>query len=323
MNPYIAELQQNFGRYRQKRFAELDHMFEPHPEGGPVVFNREHVEQNLLIPQFPLCSLEEREQIVEKLPPARRHRFFASMRSSQALAQSVFGTIQVLKRLPLLSGIESEDGQLAFGPKVNHATLEFEKMVQTLGEVPPGVTQVDVWFEGAYRVAVEVKLAECKFGTCSRPLLTKNDNHFEAQHCDGSYTLQRGRTERCALSEINIRYWEYVGEVFGWSSKIDHRWCPLNETFQLARNVLAVCVENHGKLNFDRGHTLIIYDQRNPAMADGGDCDRAWRTVYEALRCRSKLRRLSWQEFLGQWPSDPVLDWLKEKLGQKYGLLPS
>jgi hypothetical protein len=123
-----------------------------------------------------------------------------------------------------------------------------------------------------------------------------------------------------SMTEINVRYWQYTAELFAWSPDIDHRPCPLDKTYQLARNVLAACVDQDGKLNINNGHALIIYDQRNPAFARDGMCDRQWRAAYEALRASNALRRLSWQAFIRQLPSDAMLDWLKEELGAKYGL---
>jgi hypothetical protein len=233
------------------------------------------------------------------------------------LAQSVFGVIEVLGCLPQLSAVKSEDGLLAFGPTLIDTKLKFEKEIRTLGEQPRRATSVDVSFEGKYRVAVECKLAEREFGTCSRTRLRAEDEH----HCDGSYSRQGQRTERCALTQIGVRYWRHLEELFGWSSKTDHQYCPLNKTYQLVRNVLAACVGDDDKLHIDRGHALVIYDQRNPTMAKDGPCDRAWRSAYEALRTPGTLRRLSWLAFIAQWPSDAVLDWLKDQLAAKYGLL--
>ena len=89
------------------------------------------------------------------------------------------------------------------------------------------------------------------------------------------------------------------------------------------RNVLAVCVDEAGALDLKRGHTLVIYDARNPSMVSGGKGDRQWRAASEALRVPGLLRRLSWQAFISQWPNDPVLEWLKQELAAKYGLLAS
>jgi hypothetical protein len=315
---YIEGLQGNFSKYRSSRFAGQDDLFEPRPDGAAIVFRRGHVANNLLIPP---CRPEDREKIIRKIPPAHRHKHFGSMRSSQALAQSVFGTIDVLGRLPLLSGVKSEDGQPAFDSMLGHTRLEFEKAIRGLREPRP--TSVDVWFEGPYRVAVECKLTESDFGACSRPDLKPTHENFEKQHCDGTYTQQRGRIARCALTEIKVRYWDHMAKVFGWSADVDHRPCPLHKTYQLSRNVLAACIDDDGKLHIDRGHALILYDQRNPSMAMEGACGRSWRAVCDALKFPSMLRRISWQDFIAQWPSDTILDWLKDELDKKYGLISS
>lgn len=222
-----------------------------------------------------------------------------------------------------MSAIKAEDGQPAFYPTLNDFKLDFEKEIKTLGEQPQRATSVDVWFGGAHRIAVECKLAEPEFGSCSRTRLKSTDKEFETQHCDENYMRQRGRSERCALTEIKVRYWKYLGDLFGWPPDVDHQPCPLDKTYQLVRNVLAACVRDSGALDTNTGHALIIYDQRNPAMGKDGVCDFQWRTAYEALQTRGALRRLSWQSFIAQWPSDAILDWLKKELGAKYGLQPS
>jgi hypothetical protein len=233
----------------------------------------------------------------------------------------VFGIIKILNLLPLMSAIVAEDGREAFGPNLDESKLELEKVIQTLGE--PSGTSIDVWFEGPYRVAVECKLSEFEFGTCSRTRLQPHQASYATQHCDGSYTHQRDRTTRCSLTTRGVRYWSYTAELFGWPSDTDHRPCPLESTYQLMRNVLAVCVDEAGALDLKRGHTLVIYDARNPSMVSGGKGDRQWRAASEASRVPGLLRRLSWQAFISQWPNDPVLEWLKQELAAKYGLLAS
>jgi hypothetical protein len=200
-----------------------------------------------------------------------------------------------------------------------HTRLELEKDIHTLGERPPRTTSVDVWLQGGYCVAIECKLAELEFGTCSRPRRKLGNEGY----CDGSYTIQNNRKNRCSLTESGIEYWKYTNELIAWSSEIDHPLCPLNKTYQLVRNILAACVDDNRELRTDRGHALVIYDQRNPAMAVDGRGENAWRKVYDSVRDRRILRRLSWQCFIAQWPNDPKLNWLKEELGAKYGLLPA
>jgi hypothetical protein len=167
---YIVGLRKNFSEYRKISFAGQDDLFENRVDGDAVVFKREFSERNLIIPQ---CSALERAQIIEKIPRAKQHKHFGSMQSSQALTQSVFGAIEVFNLLHLMSLIKAEDGQPAFPPKLSEVKLDLEKEINTLGEQPERTTSVDVWFGGAYRVAVECKLAEPEFGTCSRPRLKR------------------------------------------------------------------------------------------------------------------------------------------------------
>jgi hypothetical protein len=312
---YAAALRAAFRAYRLSRFAAHDHLFQQRPDGEALVFDREHVAANLLIPPF--AAAQDRQRIIDLIAPAQRHRHFGSMRSSQALAQSVFGTIAILNRLPLISDVVAEDGRAAFGPELRASKVELEKEIQTLGE--PRKTSVDVWVDGSYRVAVECKLSEPEFGVCSRPRLRPVNPAYAMQYCDGTYTRQRGRTARCPLTTIGVRYWDYATGLFGWPSDTDHRPCPLVSTYQIVRNVLAVCVDETGSIDVQRGHALIIYDARNPTMLPGGEGDRQWRAASGALTVSALLRRLSWQAFISQWPSDSVLDWLRGELDAKYG----
>jgi hypothetical protein len=128
---YLTGLERNFSKFRDDRFAGSEDVFEIR-RGGAVVFKPECVKKNL--PISPKWSVNDGDCIIGKLRPSKRHKHFGSMRSSQALAQSVFGAIEVFHLLRLLSDIESEDGRCAFGPRVGEAKLEFEKEMQNLGE---------------------------------------------------------------------------------------------------------------------------------------------------------------------------------------------
>jgi hypothetical protein len=311
---FVRMLRSKFHDYRRQHFDGKDNLFQPRPEGDAVVFLKEHAAANLLIPPF--ANTEQQNRIVGMIATAQRHRHFGSMQSSQAIAQSVFGTISAFNSLPMLANVIAQDGRQAFGPVLDNTALYMEQAINTLGEPRP--TSIDVWLEGSYRVAVECKLAEAEFGTCSRPRLKAG----KAEHCDGNYAQQNKRMERCALTAINVTYWNYLGNAFGWASDTDHRPCPLDFTYQLARNVLAACVKD-SNLDFSNGHALILYDQRNPTMAAGGKGHSQWRAAHEAIKAPSALRRLSWQAFVAQWPNDRALNWLKQELDAKYGIRPS
>ena len=120
-------------------------------------------EQNVLYP--PNAEPNVRLAIVTSVPTSERHRHFASMRSSQALAQSIFGSLAALGKAGVLAGLSTDDEL----PTVrNGVTVRMEYRVEHLGE--PSPTSVDVWLDdGEQRVAVECKLTEHEFGRCSRP----------------------------------------------------------------------------------------------------------------------------------------------------------
>lgn len=122
-------------------------------------------------------------------------------------------------------------------------------------------------------MAVEVKFTEVEFGRCSRPRLQPSDANFERDHCDGTYTVQRRRTERCTLTQLGVRYWQYAPMLFTWDAEQDHRPCPLAATYQLVRNILAACVREDGSVDATTSHALVIYDARNPAFQPGGLAD--------------------------------------------------
>ncbi len=209
----------------------------------------------------------------QRSPTSKRHRHFASMRSSQALAQSVYGSLAALGKAGALAGLITDDGL----PTVQSGvTVQMEHLVEHLGE--PRSTSVDVWLvDGGQRVAVECKFTEREFSRCSRPTLRPGKNpNYARDHCDGSYTRQRGRRTRCSLTEIGVRYWQYLPELFDWSADRNMKTCPLDGTYQLARNVLAACVRPDGTVDADGGHALVIYDDRNPAFLPGGEAAQQW-----------------------------------------------
>ncbi|MGL3211649.1 PGN_0703 family putative restriction endonuclease [Bradyrhizobium sp. BR 1433] len=313
---YIKTLRRGFHEYRRIHFGDKLELFEDHGEGGPVVWTVPSRDDNVVTPT---CAPSLRETVIEKIPRSKRHRHFGSMQSSQALVQSAFGVIDVFDRLGVLAHIRDEEGGDAFGPSPATASLTLEKQITTLGEGPKRATSIDVWLEGrTYRVAVECKLAEASFGTCSRPRLEDGD----PKYCNGNFEYQGERlAERCSLTEAGVRYWDFAVSAFGWSPVIDHSPCPMRSPYQLIRNVLAACVSPEGNFESDRGHALVIYDARNPSTFRDGACGMQWAEARSALRLPHLLRRLSWQSFLRQLPDDDICNWLAQALRDKYGLV--
>jgi hypothetical protein len=258
------------------------------------------------------------DNIRTAIPRNQRHRWFRSLKSSQALTQSVFGAIQAFDRLDLFQNVSAECGRPAFFDNYQGWTLDFEHEVRCLKEPRP--TSVDVLLSGPNgRVAVECKFMERDFGTCSRPRLSPNDD----QYCDGSYQVPRPRQRRsrCSLTEIGIRYWDHLPALFNWPADRDHDPCPFRCVYQLARNALAASLTPEGKLDC-RGHVLVVYDARNPKFQAGGEAEKQWALAVAACRGPGLLRRLSWQRLLAAIAPASELAYLADGLREKYGLEP-
>ena len=312
---YLKTLVQRFWDYSQ---SEMTPMLESSQRDirRPPVFRKEHAAQNILFP--PHANDDHRVVIESTLPVKERHRWFRSMKSSQAVAQSVFGNLIASGNLGLLHGLESDEGLSAFCEDIGTANSQLEYAVRHLGEPRP--TSVDLWVEGSRRIAVECKLTEQDFGTCSRPRLTKSrDQNYDRDYCNGSYTQQMSRQSRCSLSEIGVRYWDYIPALFNWNFDEDLNSCPLRMTYQLVRNVLAAAVTPDGRIEKSNAHALIIYDARNPSFKPGGVGDTQWKAVKSALKRPELLRSCSWQTLVEHISRSGEQTWLVEQLKMKYG----
>ena len=285
-------------------------------ERRPPVFKKEMEACNILIPED--AGDEFRVAVEATVPLNERHRWFRSMKSSQAVAQSVFGSLIVSKKLGLLAGLETDQGLPDFFKDLGTANAKLEYSVKHLGEPRP--TSIDLWVEGEHRIAVECKLTEADFGMCSRPRLKegKHSNYFR-DHCDGSYTHQRARESRCSLTEIGVRYWDYAPRLFNWTADEDHVPCVLRNTYQLVRNVLAASVTPDGGIDTNHAHALIIYDARNPAFQVGGAAYTQWDSARSALKKPGLLRLCSWQSLVEHLSQSGKAVWLVGQLKRKYG----
>lgn len=279
---------------------------------NPPVFTKEQAHLNVLVPGDPVVA----ECIRRLVPRGKRHRWFGSMKSSQALALSVFGALKELERTDCLQQVMADDDAgPAFGShplESRHVKLEHD--VDTLNE--PRSTSIDVLIVGPTVVCVECKLSEAEVGHCSRPRLKKD----HAEYCDGSYRQQGTRTGRCALTERGIAYWRCIPGILKqpeWDADRDHDHCPLAHPYQLVRNILAACVDD-GRVVPDRGHALVVYDARNPVFAPhaGG----TFETLREQLVEPKLLRRCSWQAIIAAMAGYKDLRWLVQGLEEKYGL---
>ena len=125
---------------------------------------------------------------------------------------------------------------------------------------------------GEPRVAAECTYTGREFGRCSRPTVRPGRNvHDERDHGDGSDTRPRGRRTSGSLTETRVRDWQYWPERFDGSADRNMNPCPLDGTDQLARTVLAACVEPDGPVDADGDQALVIDDARHPAFLPGGE----------------------------------------------------
>ena len=98
----------------------------------------------------------------------------------------------------------------------------------------------------------------------------------------------------CFLTAIGVLYWKYIPGLFKWNSNVDHVPCPIRKNYQLVRNILAACVRPDGSVLAEKGHAVLIYDERNPAFQKGGKGHTALENTREALHKPQLLRKCSW-----------------------------
>lgn len=284
---------------------------------SPPVFGKAYSDLNIL--RDPVASPKRTAALMGVVPVKERHRWFRSMNSSQALAQSVLGNLKVNGFLHILTGLTDDDyGHPLFGTAALTSTgFALEHGVTYLGE--PTSTSLDAFVSGEYQVAIECKFTESDVGRCSRPRPPKKSASYGSGRCDGKYTAKHGKRERCPLTEKKILYWTYIPHLFSWDAHIDHVPCPLNRNYQLVRNVLAACVLPCGGVDANKGHAILLYDGRNPAFMPGGSGHRAFEETRKALINPALLRRCSWQRLITHVRDAGVLPWLTDQLHEKYG----
>lgn len=230
------------------------------------------------------------------------------MKSSQALTQSVFSNLKHLGKFHLLQGIRSHDDDIPIFEIIDdHTEMKMEWEVDFLDE--PSKTTIDVAFFPEHRIAVECKLTEPAIGHCSKP-----------DYCNGTYSCQQGRKDRCSLTSIGIKYWQFIPLLFEWSSDRDYNPCPIRDNYQLVRNILAASIKN--RVVDQRAIAVMVFDERNPEYVPGkgGVVDKSFTDVRKALRLPWMLQRVPWQSIVKELKRDPSLEWLIAGLNEKFGL---
>ncbi len=311
---YVDRLVAGLWTYKDLMFPIQDELFDearPRAHGSrPPVFTKPHAWRNVLLD--PCLTEKQRDEVVGAIRPWKRHRWFRSMKSSQALTQCVFGSLRAVSRLDALAEIAGNPFRL----QNDGVQAELEHAINYLGEAPSRCTSVDVLLSGNRRVAIECKLTEVDMGRCSRPRLASE----EPDHCDGSYSHQRRRLDRCSLTAIGVKYWQYVPHILRWNAAIDLMPCPLSHTYQIVRNLLAACVLPSGECSLENGTAVLLIDARNPAFQNEGPGRKAFDAVRAALLNPDCLQLCTWQEVLQHLRKNQVLNGLTEQINSKYGI---
>ena len=110
MVDYKAGLNQRYWEYQKSRFLVWQKFFDRPPAGkiGPPVFDG--AGQNVLVK--PNVSQQRIDELFARLPESDRHKWFRSMNSSQALAQSVLGNLATYGFLNNLAELLDDDSRM-------------------------------------------------------------------------------------------------------------------------------------------------------------------------------------------------------------------
>jgi hypothetical protein len=148
MSDFKEDLFQRYWNYQQTTFPDADVLFDRSyaPDGRPPVFLRQHADKNVIT--NPDASQDEINRLMKMITRGERHKWFRSMNSCQALAQSVFGNLALYGYLQSLTEIEDKQGLPVFGKArliSDHFCMEYK--IGYLGEPRP--TSLDCYFEGS------------------------------------------------------------------------------------------------------------------------------------------------------------------------------
>jgi hypothetical protein len=105
---YTVSLTKQLWAYHSATFSGDAHLFDAeqsHLPNAPV-FTRQNAHRNTIVPGDPGLA----STVLKLLPQRKQHRWFRSMKSSQALALSVFGNLKVLHRADCLVNVLDDDG---------------------------------------------------------------------------------------------------------------------------------------------------------------------------------------------------------------------
>src|SRR5690606_11543398 len=162
---YRANLIQRFWAYQRSHFPEWQVFFDrPESPNRPPVFLRSQAWRNVI------THPDTGREAAAKLLPPNLHKWFGSMISSQALAQSVLGNLAIHGPFPVLAELTDDEGQpLMAEAQLTAEHFTMEAKVSHLGERRS--TTLDGFVSGRYPIAIECKFTEREVGSCARTSL--------------------------------------------------------------------------------------------------------------------------------------------------------
>lgn len=296
---YLDGLRSTFREYLQGRFPP--EVIDPKSGGGLVLAKgQDHL--NLVVPELGFF-----------IPPERRHHWFRSLTSSQALALSVLGTLAKRGDLGILGRLCCDDTANLLE---SDETFWFFCFAFTPWWLEQGKrkSQIDLYLASdTRRIAVECKFTETDIGICDP---SGNGTAFSA------YSSLPGNKICNRVKYNGAKYWRYWPEISNFpfpESCPNH--CPLYKTYQLARNVMAAAVDPVDQTVDNRGTALLLYDARNPTFKATQGAPDILHSTQELLRDPSLLRSASWQSLAGLLDSTGKYEDLLIFLKDKYGIM--
>jgi hypothetical protein len=291
--PYRLALISQLWSYQSKFFPDQKAFFDqPASTTRPPVFLKEKADANVIA--HPGASADDQRQVLDLIPPPRRHRAFHSTECTQALTQSLLGNLKFHGCLSLLADLKDDSGELLFGEASLAAkNLTLEHDFKAGPESAP--VRLDGFVAGNYRVSIACALSE-------------TDMDSAAGHKADSSGEQHRRSQ------------DHLAKLFV-GGRSDEGCKPLKATDPLVGQVLAACVRDDGSLVPAGGHAVLLYDNRNPAFQTGGKGFAAFNTVRSSLKRHETLRKCSWQIVLEQLANVHSMRWLTGFLNAKYGLV--
>ncbi len=244
------------------------------------------------------------------------HPGAGSVRSSQALAIDVFGTIRQSPQREAILGVLA--GALGL-PSEGPWTVELEVSAPHNHLNEPQPTPVDVILQSPRTVVfLECKFTEPSGGRCqqirgSKPL----------PQCNGNYEPQTNPrnklTARCALTAKGVRYWDWIPQLFTIDNDRDYAPCPFaGPWYQWMRN-LTVCAAMAQASGRIAAFAVVYVERRGLAMARYD-----WAPFRVALRPEVSFNTLSFQRVLElaamvapqdqEWPK--LQTWVETKISQ-------